>query len=520
MNYRHFILIALVTISLTSSLNAQKYAEQVAITDKVAEAPQYLPSQFIGTFSGKLETIQLNKPNRQFNANVQLSIYPTSINAIKPTNLTPKNRYKSPYLRNNSVYQFTLIYTVNGNKEFRNYTLHVIDSTKGTGFLDEQNGILIPYSIHKNKLILHFNLHPYNYNTIKVYTFSKLMVNEETFSGSKSFQSGDTTIQNSNPQDPETTMLDSIPLVSSMILSTYQSATLIRETEPTVTLGNLHQYGYFPSKYTNPHRVAVWVPKNYQPYSNTPVIYMHDGQMLFDSASTWNHQEWGMDELLSGRNTKAIVVGIWNDGINRSGDYFPQEVWENHLTQADKDSILTVTKGLVPLFGSEAKANSDNYLKFLVKELKPFIDTMYRPATNPENTHIAGASMGGLISWYALCEYPEVFGSAICLSTHWPGTSHLKYQNTPKAFENYLSKNLPSSKNHKIFFAHGTGYLDSLYVEPQKRIDQLMKKKGYIQNKNWKTMVYVGADHKESEWQKQMVDALNFVLPETKKSKK
>jgi enterochelin esterase-like enzyme len=62
--------------------------------------------------------------------------------------------------------------------------------------------------------------------------------------------------------------------------------------------------------------------------------------------------------------------------------------------------------------------------------------------------------------------------------------------------------------------------LDSLYVEPQKRIDLLMKKKGYTQNKNWKTVVYVGADHKESEWQKQMVDALNFLLPETKKSKK
>ncbi len=520
MNYRHFILFALVSISQISDLIAQKYADQVTVTAKVAEAPQHLPYNFIGTFTGKMETMKLNKPNPQFNANMQLSIYPTSFDAIKSTNLTPKNRYKSPYLPNNSIYQFTLIYTVNGIKEFRNYTIHVIDSAKGTGFLDEQNGILIPYSIHNNKLIVHFNLKPYNYNTIKVYTFSKHLVNEETYSGSNFFQSGDTTIQNFNPHDPQTPTSDDVPLVSCNILSTYQSANLIRETEPTVTQGKLHQYGYFPSKYTNPHRVAVWVPDNYQPFSNTPVIYMHDGQMLFDSGSTWNHQEWGVDELLSARNKKAIVVGIWNDGVNRSGDYFPQEVWENHLTEADKDSIINVTKGLVPLFGSASKANSDNYLNFLVKELKPFIDTMYRPATNPENTLIAGASMGGLISWYALCEYPEVFGSAICLSTHWPGTSHLKYPNTPKAFENYLSKKLPSSTTHKFFFAHGTGYLDSLYVEPQKRIDLLMKKKGYTQNKNWKTVVYIGADHKESEWQKQMVDALNFVLPETKKSKK
>jgi enterochelin esterase-like enzyme len=502
-------LIAQNTNSKVKSVENQKF------NTLVSELPQYLPKNFIGSFTGKLEIHTNNTNVNEFKPNVQLSIYPTSISASNPSNQTPKNRYKSPYLPTNNTYQFTLLYEENGNKDFRNYTLHVTNSSKGIGFIDEQNGILIPYAISGNKLITNFTVA--NSQVTMVFTFSEWMVQMETFTGSTTFTSGDTVVA-ALPKTKNPTQQENIPLVKSTLLNTYQTATLIRQQEPTVPQGKLIQYGYFPSKYLNPHRVAVWLPPNYQSFSNTPVIYMHDGQMLFDSSTTWNHQEWGIDELLSRRNPNAIVVGIWNDGPNRSGDYFPQKVWDNYLSEADKDSIITVTKGLIPLFGSYATANSDNYLKFIVQELKPFIDTMFRPATDPSNTIIAGASMGGLISWYAMCEYPNVFGKAICLSTHWPGTSHLKYPKTPKAFENYLAKNLPSPKNHSIYFAHGTGYLDSLYTPHQKSIDKLMTKKGFKEGKNWKTKVYMGADHKESEWRKQMVDALNFMLPQQTKS--
>ena len=79
---------------------------------------------------------------------------------------------------------------------------------------------------------------------------------------------------------------------------------------------------------------------------------------------------------------------------------------------------------------------SDAYLKFLVTELKPFIDSTFSVATDRSNTFIAGSSMGGLISMYAVCEYPAVFGGAACLSTHWPGIFTAENNPIPEAFEN------------------------------------------------------------------------------------
>ena len=85
-----------------------------------------------------------------------------------------------------------------------------------------------------------------------------------------------------------------------------------------------------------------------------------------------------------------------------------------------------------PVFSG--KIQSDNYLKFLVKELKPFIDSSFSTLKDQQNTFIAGSSMGGLISMYAICEYPLVFGGAACLSTHWPGIFTM--------INNYSSRNV------------------------------------------------------------------------------
>ncbi len=88
------------------------------------------------------------------------------------------------------------------------------------------------------------------------------------------------------------------------------------------------------------------------------------------------------------------------------------------------------------LFGG--KIYSDEYLKFLVKELKPFVDKNYSTYTDAPHTFMMGSSMGGLISMYAICEYPEVFGGAICMSTHWPGIFVSENNPIPLAFQNYL----------------------------------------------------------------------------------
>ncbi len=429
-----------------------------------------LPQRFLGTFEGSV----LVHPGSKTEGNRyvrQISIYPSP---------------KGAFGQGKPAYSMTFIATSGYEKHYDTLTLTVEDSNSGMATISGYDSLKHPARFARNCLSFSKGIPGSQFNYSLVFEDSAVLF----------------------------TMMPNTFWSPALTWGAIQTGTLRRQKDPEVSAGELIQLGYFSSKYTAPHRVAVWLPDGYTPGTSVPVIYMHDGQMLFDSRVTWNKQEWGVDEILAARAQKAVVVGIWNDGKNRSGDYFPQKVWDNYISVADKDSIINKIGGRVPLFGSAGSSNADAYLQFLVNELKPYIDKRFVPATNPDNTIIAGASMGGLISWYALCEYPDVFGRAICLSTHWPGTSHLRYRAAPAAFQRYLSQKLPINGQHKIFFAHGTGYLDSLYGPHQQKVDGVMKKRGYVFGKNWKTVVYQGADHNETEWRKQMKDALDFIIPE------
>ena len=154
---------------------------------------------------------------------------------------------------------------------------------------------------------------------------------------------------------------------------------------------------------------------------------------------------------------------------------------------------------------------SDNYLKFIIEELKPYIDNKYSVHTNRDNTFIAGSSMGGLISLYAICEFPKIFGGAACLSTHWIGTFILDNNPMPNEFLKYLKKNLPSPNFHKIYFDCGDQTLDSLYPEIQKKVDSIMVKKGY-DNNSWITRYFPGENHSEEAWNKRLNIPLEFLF--------
>ena len=255
---------------------------------------------------------------------------------------------------------------------------------------------------------------------------------------------------------------------------------------------------------------------------------MHDGQNLFDGNSTWNHQEWGIDETMSAyKNKDYIVVGIWNDGMNRHSNYFPQKVYES-LTSKEKAAIMEAKRqNQSDVF--QNPINSDDYLKFIVYELRPFINKTYNTHTDPAYTVIGGSSMGGLISMYGICEYPGVFGTAACFSTHWPGIFEMKNNPIPGAMVRYFQNKIPDPIDHKFLFTHGTEGLDALYGPTQKRIDQIMAKSGYEIDKylvdgtflpgNWKTQIDQGLGHEESTWQKQFRENIGFLLMPTPSTK-
>lgn len=256
----------------------------------------------------------------------------------------------------------------------------------------------------------------------------------------------------------------------------------------------IHKYLEFESQNISKRTVEVLLPSNYNENEKYPVLYMHDGQMLFDASTTWNHQEWGVDEVIRDliQNEKirsVIVVGVWFD--NRFAEYMPAK---------PKDKIEMTSRP----DHMKGEIVSDQYLKFLVEELKPFIDQKYNTLSGSEDTFILGSSMGGLISCYAISEYPTVFGGAVCMSTHWPALDGV--------FLDYVAENLPDPESHKIYFDHGTATLDSLYQPYQEKVDAMMKKRGYQQDQNWMTRKFEGAEHNENAWRERLHIPLEFML--------
>lgn len=263
--------------------------------------------------------------------------------------------------------------------------------------------------------------------------------------------------------------------------------------------GTLIEHKSFPSKYVPPRQVDVWLPSGYDASKRYAVLYLHDGQNCFDSATAYIGVDWGVDETLSrlsaeGKIEDVIAVAVWNTP-NRYGEYMPQKAYEM-LPESVRDSM----KARYPM----QTMASDAYLKFLVEELKPFIDSAY--ATNPERdaTAIMGSSMGGLISLYAFCEYPRVFGKAACLSTHFPAGNGIMIE--------YLKTHLPEPQTRKIYFDFGTETLDKEYEPYQRRADSAMTHRGYAFGETWLTRKFEGDDHSERSWRKRLHVPILFLF--------
>lgn len=282
-------------------------------------------------------------------------------------------------------------------------------------------------------------------------------------------------------------------------------------TEANLYSGKLFRIDSFPSNHIVPRAVDIWLPSNYDSTKKFAVLYMHDGQNLFDSTTTWNQQEWKVDEwasqLMNDNKTKNfIVVGIHNIPKIRWQDLYPQKALD-YMPKNIRDSIFEMASSQ----GINIKLQGDDYLKFLVEEVKPHIDQNYSVLTDRDNTFVAGSSMGGLMSMYAISEYPDVFGGAACLSTHWPGVMPSENNPHPEAIFKYMEANLPSHKNHKLYFDYGTKTLDQYYPQYASRVDSILIAKGYNEA-TFKNLKFEGTDHSENSWNKRLNVPLTFLL--------
>jgi Predicted hydrolase of the alpha/beta superfamily len=224
-------------------------------------------------------------------------------------------------------------------------------------------------------------------------------------------------------------------------------------------------------------RIWIYLPGDYaKTKKRFPVLYMHDGQNLFDEFTS-GFGEWGVDEYLDSLfkqgNKECIVIGIDN-GPKRMNEYNPYE------------------------FKPYGNGEGDKYVEFLANTLKPYIDKNFRTLSNKKNTFIAGSSMGGLISLYAVMKYPNVYGGAGIFSpAFW----------TAPELENYLAKS-GRKINSKLFFYAGGKEGDSMIPDMKKieaEIRELSSSKIYER-------VDMDAKHNEAAWRKYFPEFYKWIL--------
>ncbi len=290
---------------------------------------------------------------------------------------------------------------------------------------------------------------------------------------------------------------------------------------PSVSEGRIVDLGVMTSRSADPRRVVIWLPRGYDPKGKPyAVLYMHDGQNLFDTATAGYGMEWQIDEVVSRlmREKKmrpTIVVGIWNTP-KRLREYVPSKAFER-LPAAYMERV----RGL---YGGDPL--SDGYLKFLVDELRPAINARFNVRRDRDSTFIMGSSMGALISLYAISEYPKVFGGAGMLSTHWPlflpaqgeKLADAEVDIVATAFEGYLRPSVPTPAEHRLYFDHGSETLDAHYAAYQLRIDRVVAARGYNPGRNWMVRNFPGQVHNELSWASRVDIPLQFLLPLERKA--
>lgn len=256
----------------------------------------------------------------------------------------------------------------------------------------------------------------------------------------------------------------------------------------------------FASQHVAARNVEIWLPPGYgRDTVRYPVLYMHDGQNVFDPATSYGGVDWGVDEwmttLIAQRKIRpAIVVAVWNSPL-RFQEYMAQQAMPSGTASVSRGIGRGTIDG--PLLG-------DAYLRFLTEELKPYIDRTYRTRPGRSDTFMMGSSMGGVISLYAAAQHPNVFGGIAAVSTHFPAGDG--------ALIDYLASHMPDPATHRVYMDRGTATLDATYAPFQPRADSLFRARGYRDGANFRTLVIEGAEHNERAWRVRLEEPLVFLL--------
>jgi enterochelin esterase-like enzyme len=244
--------------------------------------------------------------------------------------------------------------------------------------------------------------------------------------------------------------------------------------------------------------VEIWLPPAYDamPSQRFPVLYMHDGQNLFDPRIANTGTDWGVDEAvvrLAGQGVMppVIVVGVWSTA-ERFAEYSP---WHD----------------------------AGDYARFLVDELMPRVNAEFRTLTGPGNTAVMGSSMGGLLSFYLVTRHPDVFGACGCVSTHFPLSESVVAKRfggeavrTPPDTTPYIIRDIAAGmtvpQGTRYWFDYGTEGLDASYAPTHDAVRTWLLSQGLVEGRDFVVRAYQGANHNEASWRARLDDPLTFLF--------
>ena len=253
--------------------------------------------------------------------------------------------------------------------------------------------------------------------------------------------------------------------------------------------GNFRMHPDFESSFLSRKRhLLVYLPPEYEqnPSRRYPVLYLHDGQNLFDGATAYvKGEDWGVDEtveklIIEREIEPLIVVGIYNTGDQRLDEYTPS-----------RDSRI------------KRGGSADLYGRLLVEELKPFIDERYRTRPGPGQTGLGGSSLGGLVSLYLGLRYPIVFGKLLVMSPSiwWDRGEILRYINK-----------LPVKPSTRIWLDIGT-LEENRSAKMVRSVRDALKSRGWRQGDDLEYFEARGGQHNERAWRERVEPALRFLFP-------
>lgn len=262
--------------------------------------------------------------------------------------------------------------------------------------------------------------------------------------------------------------------------------------------GTLVYWTDFKSAILGPARhVSAWLPPGYDQDTERryKVLYMSDGQNLFDPRIANTGVDWGVDEAVTalvddGAIDPLIVVGVWSSPM-RGPEYSP---WHG----------------------------APDYARFLIEELMPRVNAGFRTLTGPANTAHMGSSMGGLLSFYLATKHPETFGACGCVSTHFPLSEAMVAQYFPMAQTPanpdpapYILKDIEAGLSvplgTRLWFDYGTQGLDAGYAPAHDALRAALLKQGMTEGEDFVIRAYEGADHNETSWRARVKDPLRFL---------